>query len=168
MKSIIVLLAFICNAAIAQTHFRVSAATNHNVSVSFQTHAESIKNLVYGFGISIFTNEGNKGRDYTGFYDYRSPDVYESVRSNNGSIFVFGGKRFNHDIVVMPKLGLGTAKWYYNGKTGENLWYVRRDAGTYLLVGGEVTKEIKNWLIGAGYDNFNGALFILGIKINQR
>ena len=164
MKTLLVSLLLIATSSYSQTYLRFSGGKN-NLSLGFQTSA-SIKNLVYGFGISAFTNEGKKGQDYTNIYSYNSPDVYEVIRSSNASIFIIAGTPISNGFVVLPKLGLGAVKWYHNGKTAEQLWYVTRDGGTYLLYGLEVIKSINKVIFGLGYDNFNGILLTAGIKIN--
>lgn len=165
MKTLLVSLLLIATSSYSQTYLRFSVGKN-NLSFGFQTSDSSLKNMVFGFGISAFTNEGKKGQDYTNIYSYNSPYVYEVVRSKNASIFIIAGKPLPNGFVVMPKLGFGAVKWYHNGKTGEQLWYVRRDGGTYLLYGLEVTKSINKAIFGLGYDNFNGILLTAGIKIN--
>jgi hypothetical protein len=165
MKTLLASLLLIVTTSSGQSYLRLSGG-NYNISFGFQTSDSSLKKMVFGFGISAFTNEGKKGQDYTNIYNYSSPDVYEVVRSKNASIFIIAGKPLSNGLVVMPKIGFGVVVWYHNGKTGEQLWYVRRDGGTYLLYGLEVTKSINKAIFGLGYDNFNGILLTAGIKIN--
>lgn len=161
----VLFLTCICNTAKSQTYIRGSLG-NNNFGFSLETKAESIKNLYYGFGISIFGKQGNRGQDYTNFYSHESPDVYENVLSQSGSIFIIAGTKIKGGVTVMPKVGLGSKIRYFNGKTAGQEWYVRRGAGTYLLYGLEASKHFGSTLIGCGYDNFNGFLINLGFKIN--
>jgi hypothetical protein len=167
MKPILALaLLLIGTKSFSQAYIRASAGKNV-VSIGVQTKAESIKNLTYGFGVSVFLREGKKGMDYTNIYSPNNPDIYEVVRSQNASIFVIAGKTFAKEITVLAKLGLGAKKWYYNGKTNDQFWFTTKDGGTYLLYGADITKAIgKHLLFGCGYDNFNGFGLILGVKFN--
>lgn len=167
MKPLIAFLCLIATNTQAQSYFKFSAGRDI-VSLSLQTGAEGVKNLTYGFGIGVFTNEGKRGMDYTNFYSAESPEVYEVVRSQNASIFFMLGKTYKNNVSILSKIGFGANKWYYNGKTGGQLWYVTKDGGTYLLYGGEVSKSINKILLGIGYDNFNGALITIGVKINEK
>jgi len=167
MKPILALaLLLIGTKSFSQAYIRASAG-NNVVSIGVQTKADSIKNLTYGFGVSVFLREGKKGMDYTNIYSPESPDIYEVVGSQNASIFGLLGIILPKRITVLTKLGFGVNKWYYNGKTNDQFWFTTKDGGTYLLYGADITKAIgKHLLIGGGYDNFNGFGLILGVKFN--
>lgn len=123
------------------------------------------KTEYYGFGVSFFRDKGTKGQDYTNFIQPNS-DVYETLSSQFGSIYGLVGKRYKTGIVTL-RLGLGTRKWVYNGKTGSTYWYIVRDGGTYLLYGAEYRKLFNRVYIGASYDNFNRAGLIVGYTIGK-
>jgi hypothetical protein len=148
----------------------ISAAIGSNKNVHFSLVVNGSKN-VYGFGASFFYNKGNKGIDYTNFI-FGTLGVYETISAKSGTLYVLYGKKFNN-VLVNARLGFGTKKWFNNGrgkaytKTEDEFWYTYTDGGTYLVYGVDIRKQTKRFILGAGYDNFNGANLSLGWSLKK-
>lgn len=121
------------------------------------------KNIYIGFGVTFFKNKGNKGQDLTNFIQPNA-DVYEVLNAANGSIYGMYGRKYKNCLINL-RIGTGSRKWIYNGKTGLTNWYVVKDGGTYLLYGADVRKTVGRFDIGLSYDNFNRAGIVVGFHM---
>lgn len=132
----------------------------HNQSLGFNILAKE-KNHYLGFGVTFFRNKGNKGQDYTNFINPNA-DVYEILNSKDGTIYGMYGRKYKNNIISF-RLGAGTRKWVYNGKTNDLYWYIVKDGGTYLLYGLDYRKVFEKINTGISYDNFNGFGLSVGV-----
>lgn len=151
-----------------QYNFSVSGSDRNSLTFEFKTSKQK-QSTIYGAGISVFRNKGNKGADYTGFINNFN-NAYETIYAREGAIFFLIGDKISDNFSCLFRFGLGSRKIYINGKgvgaLPDELWYVRKKDAEEILCGLLFEYKIGFTSIQASWDSFNS--FGLGLGINLK
>lgn len=166
MKTLILLLFPLYVFSQEQYNFSVSGSSRNSLTFEFKTSKQK-QSTIYGAGISVFRDKGNKGADYTGFITNLN-NAYETIYAREGAIFFLIGDKITNNLSCLFRFGLGSRKIYINGKgigtLPDELWYVRKKDAEDILCGLLFEYKIGFTSIQASWDSFNS--FGLGLGIN--
>jgi hypothetical protein len=173
MKSLLVVVfLLLSNFCYTQDYLNFSSGFNNRYAFFLNSKVDNKDNLYWGFGISIVTNQGKRGQDFTSFIipgidssfggAYRQTEFNKITPILTGDASIFGsfGFKTKSNILFSGRLGFYTKKLIYNGKGTDGFY-----GGDLDPIGGLIKERVPNqewYIIKDG-----GTRFLYGVVVSK-